>query len=50
MSDRGDFNDIKSNEEKNGQSRRHEGSFSNFRNFISEMGMEDIRFKGIRCT
>lgn len=45
-----DFNEIKSNEENKGESRRHKGNFSNFRNFISEIGMGDIRFRGKRFT
>lgn len=45
MGDGGDFNEIKSNEEKQGHNRRQKGNFSYFRNFISEIGMGDIRFK-----
>lgn len=42
----GDFNDIRKNEEKIGGMRRQENSFRCFRDFILEMEMGDIRFKG----
>lgn len=42
---RGDFNDIRNNEEKNGGTLRQESSFRDFRDFIAEMGMEGIKFK-----
>lgn len=46
----GDFNDIKNQEEKKGGNARLEGSFSGFRNFILDMGMGDLGFKGDMFT
>lgn len=43
---RGDFNDIISNEEKKGERRRSESNFTDFRYFIADMDMEDIKYKG----
>lgn len=42
----GDFNDIRDNNKKQGGRRRAENSFLDFRNFISEMQMGEIKFKG----
>lgn len=50
MSARGDLNEIKSNKEKKGGKSRHEGSFSDFKNIISEMGIGNIRFRGHTFT
>lgn len=52
MSARGDLNEIKSNEEKKGGKSKQEGSFSDFKNIISEMGLgilglEDIHLHGL---
>lgn len=46
----GDFNKIKNNEEKRGGRTRQESSFLGFKNFISEMGMRDINYKGRTFT
>lgn len=46
----GDFNEIKNNEEKKGGRPRQESSFTGFRNFIHEMGMGDIRYRGSTFT
>lgn len=46
MDDGGDFNDIRNHEENEGGRRRQDSSFVNFRNFISEMGMGEIKFRG----
>lgn len=46
MGARGSFNDIKGQEEKEGGRRRLESSFTDFRNFITEMKMADIKFRG----
>lgn len=45
-----DFNDIKGHDEKKGGRRRVENSFDDFRSFISEMEMGDIKFKGDTYT
>lgn len=50
MSARGDLNEIKTNKEKKGDNNKQEGSFSNFKNIISEMGIGNIRFRGHTCT
>ncbi|XP_024007904.1 uncharacterized protein LOC112083915 [Eutrema salsugineum] len=42
----GDFNEILDNSEKRGGPRRHEGSFINFRSFISQNGLWDFNFSG----
>lgn len=42
----GDFNDIVSNTEKQGGRRRQENSFTKFRDFIADMDMRIIRYKG----
>lgn len=47
---RGDFNDIKNNEEKRGGRRRSESSFSDFRDFIAKIEMGDMKFKGETFT
>lgn len=46
----GDFNEIKNNEDKREGRRRQESNFSNFRNFILDMEMGDIRFMGETFT
>lgn len=43
-------NDIKCQEEKEGGRRRSEGSFEDFQNFIVEMEMGDIKFRGDAYT
>lgn len=40
----GDFNDIWNNVEKQGGRLRQESSFRDFRNFISTMGMGEVKF------
>lgn len=50
MNARGDLTEIKSNEEKKGGNIRQEWSFSDFRNFISEMRIGNIRFRGHTIT
>lgn len=50
MDIRGDLNEIKNHDEKNGGNRRSEGSFIDFMSFISKMGMGDIRFQGSTFT
>lgn len=50
MGDGGDFNAIKNNEEKKGGRPRQESSFTGFRNFINEMGMGNIRYRGSTFT
>lgn len=47
---RGDLNDIKNNEEKKGRNMRNEHSFLNFRNFLTDMEMGDIRVRGKAFT
>lgn len=42
----GDFNDILDNSEKVGGPPRHEGSFLNFRSFVSQMGIWDVKHTG----
>lgn len=42
----GDFNDIISNKEKKGGGRRPESNFTDFRYFIADMDMGDIKYKG----
>lgn len=42
----GDFNKILENSEKKGGPRRHEGSFINFRSFVSQNGLWDIKHSG----
>lgn len=46
----GDFNEITNNEEKSRGRIRLESSFSGFRNFISDMGMGDLDFRGRTFT
>ena len=46
----GDFNDIRSNEEKWDGSARQEWSFKDFRNFIANSELINIGFKGYRWT
>lgn len=46
----GDFNERNNNEEKKGGRTRQESSFTGFRTFISEMGMEDISYRGRTFT
>lgn len=41
----GDFNDTKNQEEKKGEKRRQAGIFSDFKSFIADMEMGDIKFK-----
>lgn len=50
MGDGGDFNEIKNHEEKHGGIRRQESSFHDFRTFIADMGMGEIRFTGHTFT
>lgn len=45
MDNRGDFNDIKNQEEKKEERARPEHSFAAFRKFIAEMEMGKIKFK-----
>lgn len=42
----GDLNDIRKAEEKQGGRLRTEASFLQFQNFIDDMGMDEINFKG----
>lgn len=42
----GDFNNIGDHEEKNGGRRRQEGSFWGFRNFIADMEIGEVKFRG----
>lgn len=42
----GNFNDIKDQGEKKGRKRRLESSFADFKNFISDMEISDIKFRG----
>lgn len=46
----GDLNDIKSQEEKKGGRMRSESSFTDFRDFIADMEMGDIKFRGDAYT
>lgn len=46
----GDFNDILNNDKKNGGRRRQESSFANFKIFMSDMEMGDIKYKGDTFT
>lgn len=46
----GDFNDIKAQDEKEGGRKRPESSFVDFRRFIAEMEMCDIKFRGNAFT
>lgn len=46
----GDCNDMLSLADKHGGRRRTEGSFSQFRNFVHDMQMVEIMFKGRRWT
>lgn len=46
----GDFNDIICHEDKKGGTRRLENSFYQFRSFIRDMEIEEIRFKGKKWT
>lgn len=46
----GDFNDIKNHEKKKGEKKRPKSRFCDFKNFVSEMGIVDIMFKGEICT
>lgn len=50
MDFRGDFNDIKSQNEKKGGRVMNVNSFANFRDFIAKMKMREIRFKGEEFT
>lgn len=43
---RGDFNDIRDQEEKKGGRRRQDCSFWGFRNFIADMEMGEVKFRG----
>lgn len=45
MDNRGDFNDIKNQEEKKGGRARPEHSFAAFRKLIAKMEMGEIKFK-----
>ncbi|KAG7591058.1 Ribonuclease H-like superfamily [Arabidopsis thaliana x Arabidopsis arenosa] len=42
----GDFNEILCSEEKSGGPQRSEGSFTNFRNFVAENDLYDLRHSG----
>ncbi|KAG7578550.1 Zinc knuckle CX2CX4HX4C [Arabidopsis thaliana x Arabidopsis arenosa] len=42
----GDFNEILDNSEKKGGPPRHEGSFSNFRSCVSQLGLWDVKHSG----
>lgn len=42
----GDFNNIKDQGEKKGRKRKLESSFADFRNFISDKKIGDIKFRG----
>lgn len=46
----GDFNDILNNDGKNGGRRRQENNFYDFKSFMSDMEMEDIKYKGDTFT
>lgn len=46
----GEFNDIRSKEEKQGGKERHESSFLPFRSFIAEMDMGEIKYTGNTYT
>lgn len=46
----GNLNDIKNNEKKKGGSLKTEHSFMNFRNFLADMEMGDIRVRGEAFT
>lgn len=46
----GDLNEIKNREEKNGGNERHENSFQNFRNFLVDMEIGDIAYRGEAFT
>lgn len=46
----GDLNDIKSQEEKKGGRVRSKSSFTDFRDFIANMEMSDIKFRGDAYT
>lgn len=41
----GDFNDMKNNEKKKGGRRMQESGIKDFRNFISDMELGDIKLK-----
>ena len=42
----GDFNDLLDNSEKRGGPPRHQGSFIEFRSFVSKNGLWDLKFSG----
>lgn len=46
----GEFNDILNNDGKNGGRRRQENNFYDFKSFMSDMEMEDIKYKGDTFT
>lgn len=43
---RGDFNDIRDHEEKKGGRRRQDGSSWGFRNFVTDMEIGEVKFRG----
>lgn len=45
MGNGGDFN-VRNHEEKKGGKRRQDGSFWGFRNFIANMKMGEVKFRG----
>lgn len=47
---RGDLNDIRSSDEKNGGRRRSKNSCKGFREFIASMKIEEIRFQDKQWT
>lgn len=42
----GDFNDIREHEENEGENRRQESSFWSFRNFIADLKIGEVKFRG----
>lgn len=46
----GDLNDIKNREEKKGGKMRQETSFQNIRNFLADMEIGDIVYRGETFT
>lgn len=50
MGIRGDLNDIKNNEEKKGGKKWNENNFMTFRNFLADIEIGDIVFRGEAFT
>lgn len=50
MGTRGDLNDIKNSEEKKGGKKRQKSIFLGFTDFLADMEMRDIVYKGETFT